>query len=239
MVLAVMGLCFGVDVLLLLGADRLRGGGAEPLGLVLGASLGAVYAGACLLPGGAFLGRPGWHWAAMGLSGTATFGLSLGGLGKTALYALLHLGAEGLAMGRSAEAIPAAVLCLLLLGEGPRQRQTVELCYGGRSLRLRALRDTGNTLRDPLTGERVLVVGAQAARLLTGLTRRQLEKPVETLASGVLPRLRLLPYRAVGVEGGMLLALRMEERLSGKSTLVAFAPAGLDGQVQALMGGMA
>ena len=91
----------------------------------------------------------------------------------------------------------------------------VRLTLGGRSVELTALRDTGNTLTDPVSGVPVLV--AEGARLLPllppgTLEPRELADPVdclEKLRDGPLAgRARLLPYRAVGVERGLLLALR-------------------------------
>jgi len=103
------------------------------------------------------------------------------------------------------------------------------------------LEDTGNCLRDPVTGASVLVVGAQAARLLTGLTQQQLRSPLTTL--GTIPGLRLIPYRTVGTGAGLLLAMRFQNVRIGSwqgSTLVAFAPEGLEmgHPYQALTGGL-
>ena len=95
---------------------------------------------------------------------------------------------------------------------------------------------------DPVTGKGVLVADAGSAETLLGLTKAQLADPVGTVASGILPGLRLIPYRAVGVAGGLLLAVRLEGvRIGNRSadTLVAFAPEGLDGTYRALIGGMA
>ena len=103
----------------------------------------------------------------------------------------------------------------------------VTLRREGQELKVLALRDTGNTLRDPITGEPVLVAGADVAQELLGLTAHQLAHPVETLARGAMPGLRLIPYRAVGQSGGMLLALRMKDAQVGKTrgdVVVAFAP---------------
>ena len=86
---------------------------------------------------------------------------------------------------------------------------------------------TGNCLRDPLTGEQVLVAGADVGERLLGLTEHQLRHPVETMASGVIAGLRLIPYRAVGQPGSMLLALRIPGARIGNAAanpMVAFAP---------------
>ena len=116
----------------------------------------------------------------------------------------------------------------------------MELNYGDQKVKLTALQDTGNTLRDPVTGNSVLVVAGTVAQRLLGLTESQLRNPVESV--GTVPGLRLISYRAVGQPGGMLLALRLPQVKIGKwqgSSLVAFAPDGLsvDGSYQALTGG--
>ena len=139
----------------------------------------------------------------------------------------------------------AAVLCLLC-GFGfqgvisSALYVPVELRYRDKHMNLTALHDTGNTLRDPITGRRVLVIGADAAGELTGLTREQLRRPVESI--GALPGLRLIPYRSVGTENGFLLALRLQDVKIGTwrgSSLVAFAPERLSSEdaYQALTGG--
>ena len=113
-----------------------------------------------------------------------------------------------------------------------------------------ALRDTGNTLQDPLTGRPVVVVEGELVKALLpelpGLDRQRLSHPVELMGelkeTGL--RFQLLPYRAVGVECGMLLALRargiaVDGRPLGR-LLVALSPTALDdgGGYQALIGGI-
>ena len=90
-----------------------------------------------------------------------------------------------------------------------------------------ALKDTGNTLRDPLTGEQILVAGADVGEKLLGLTSEQLRNPVQTVAGSKLRGLRLIPYHAVGQPGSMLLAVRFQNARIGNrcaQPLVAFAP---------------
>lgn len=113
----------------------------------------------------------------------------------------------------------------------------VELTYAGRTVTLTALRDTGNMLRDPITGEQVLIIGADAAQKLTGLTEAALRDPVGTM--GRLPGLRLIPYQTVG-NAGFLLALPMQSVKLGNqrvNTLVALSPRIFDHHYQALTGG--
>lgn len=95
------------------------------------------------------------------------------------------------------------------------QLLTVRLTGGGREKELTALRDTGNRLREPVSGGPVLVAHeAELYELLPEDKRRVFEEtaglsPTERylrLGSGF----RLVPYRAVGVKGGLLLAFKPE-----------------------------
>lgn len=101
---------------------------------------------------------------------------------------------------------------------------------------LTALVDTGNTLSDPLTGKQVAVVDAyRLAELFKqgeGPRREELSAPDHALGrlntGRWRGRFRLLPYRAVGVECGLLLAVRVDSLVvNGEdegSALVAFSP---------------
>ena len=96
---------------------------------------------------------------------------------------------------------------------------------------------------DPLTGERVWVADAGMGEKLLGLSASQLSTPTETLASGLAPGMRLIPYRTVGQQGAMMLATRIKEVKAGSwkgSALVAFAPErfGNGEGYQMLIGGM-
>ena len=70
----------------------------------------------------------------------------------------------------------------------------------------------------------------------------EIMEPVETVASGKVTGLRLIPYRAVGQASGMLLAIRLSRvTVDGveRSRIVAFSPNPLeDGRrFEALVGG--
>ena len=136
-------------------------------------------------------------------------------------------------------------LCIVAFGGrvGGREYVPVELTYGEKTVSIVALRDSGNTLRDPVSGEQVLVVSGEVAERLTGLTQDQLRAPLKTLMRRPVPGLRLIPYRAVGQAGDMLLAMRFDGVKIGnrtQSAVVAFAAEGLGrGDVyQALTGGV-
>lgn len=236
---------FMVDLLLLLGTNRLSGFPLSPGRCALAAALGGVYSGACFLRGFRFLGSTLWRLVSLTLIALIAFGWNRSALKRGGVFVLLSMALGGIAVsfgrGDFFALILAAglvwLLCRVAFGErvGGREYVPLELSYGDQTLSLIALRDSGNTLRDPITGEGVLVIGAEAARKLTGLTGEQLRSPLETLARCPLPGLRLIPYQAVGQGGSMLLALRFQQVKIGsrtQSALVAFAPQGLgEGQM--------
>lgn len=241
-----------VDLLLILGTNRLSG---FPPGLkraIPAAVLGGVYSGVCFLPGFRFLGNTFWRLVFLGLMGVIAFGFGKSAWKRCGIFVLLTmaLGGVALAVGNGGFWMPIAsaagvwILCRIGFGGGAGEREYIplEITYEGNTVHLTALRDTGNSLRDPITGEQVLIISADAAEKLTGLNSRQLRSPLETLSRQMVPGLRLIPYRAVGQSGGMLLAMRFQDVTVGKrraAAVVAFAPdrIGSNEGYQALTGG--
>lgn len=246
-------LYFMVDYLLFLGTNRLCG---YPPGwgrAAAAAALGAAHATACMLPQLSFLKGVAWRIVCLLIMVLVAFGINRGTLRRGSIFVLLSMALGGIAMGMEkpgvvSVVIAAVVLCgLCWIGFRERPGSTsyvpVTLSYAGKRVHLTALRDTGNTLRDPISGAPVLIVGADVAKSLTGLTHQQLQSPVQVLQQAKIPGLRLIPYRTVGQPTGMLLAIRINDVRVGEwkgSSLVAFAPEGLDKEdgYQALTGGM-
>lgn len=243
---------FLVDLLLLIAANRLCGYPLKVKNAALGAGLGAIYAGACMLPGFHFLGNVFWRLVILGLMSVVAFGWNASTLQRGAIFVFLSMALGGIALGLGNGGVIALVaaagaICVLCVvgfrgGAAAREYVTVRLSYGGVTRELTALKDTGNALKDPITGQSVLVVGADVAKQLLGLTQEQLLAPIETMAQTQIPGLRLIPYRSVGNANGMMLAVRMERVCVGKreiGNLVAFAPQMLGtGEFSALAGGV-
>ena len=244
---------FLVDYLLLLGTNRLSGFPTEGKRLALAAALGGLYSGACLLNRFRFLGNLLWRLVSLGGMAGIAFGWNRSTLKRCGVFILLSMALGGIAIAMGYSSIPGLVfsaggmwlLCRMAFGEGVGQREYVpiELTYGENSASLIALRDSGNTLRDPVTGEPVLVIAGEVAQKLTGLTQMQICNAMDTLACPPFPGLRLVPYRAVGQGSGMLLAMRFENVKIGsrcQRAIVAFAPEGLgrEQMYQALTGGV-
>ncbi len=127
----------------------------------------------------------------------------------------------------------------------------VKICISGKMQTLTALWDTGNGLRDPIGGAPVLVVEGGIIReslprgLRFLLESERLERPAETmeLLCRAAPELhpRLLPYHAVGVRSGLLLAIGTDWiEVAGRRYprgLVGLAPTELGTGYTALWGG--
>ena len=229
---------FVINVLLLSATGQFLGRSSRPIRLILGALIQTAFMGLSLLPDFSFLHYLIWRLCALLVASFFAFGFSVK---KFLLFSLLHLSLGGLS---GDEAVSATMLlgalgltfACLIVGRGNRF-VPVELSYGGRTVKLTALRDTGNTLCDPITGRQVLIISADAAEKLTGLSESVFHDPVG--AMGLLPGLRLIPYQTVG-NAGFLLALPIQNVKIGDkrgNTLVAFSPRIFDQHYQALTGG--
>lgn len=129
---------------------------------------------------------------------------------------------------------------------------SARLTLGERTAELTALVDTGNTLSDPATGRPVMVAEGDSVKELLPQDCRpgpeDLRDPagaVARLSAGSCKgRFHLLPYRAVGVDRGLLLALRVDRlELDGADQgplLVALSPTPVSdgGGYRALIGGV-
>ena len=245
----VMILNFIVTLLLLFGAGRIGGGPPTAVRAVFGALISGVYCGMCMTPEFSFLAGTLWQIVFLALILLIGFGISRCALRCGAVFCLLQLSLYGITTALEKGAvwvIPAGVAAVLVVSRfalgGKGDLVPVELQYQDKHLQFTALNDTGNTLKDPITGSPVLVVGSEIAGQLLGLTQQQLKKPAETMTTAKIPGLRLGPFRTIGQSGGLMLALRLKEVKIGSwkgSSLVAFAPEGLsrDGGFQGLSGG--
>ena len=254
-----------IDCFLLFAAGSICGERASWPRLILSSSLGGLYAAAGYLPGMGFLLSPVLRAAFGVLMSLAAFGGRRSLLRPTltlfALAAAFGGAAWVLAMftgGRPARPrvlIPALLGCCgvfsVVFRRAGRKGGTIALLTlvrGGRRVCLPAMADTGNSLTDPLTGSGVAVAGAEDLMpLFQGespnpavlVRERGAVAAFEALGDR---RFRLVPYSAVGVEDGLLLAFRPDEaRLDGKpkrSLLVAVSPNSVSdgGAYRALIG---
>ena len=265
-----------VNYLLLLSAACLAGAPLRRGRFLLAAALGGLYAAASFVPALAFLRTAGMKAVLLAVMALTAFGARRQTVKLALLFAAISAALAGAAMLaaqllrldplllpggvfyplRARAILFLAALCcglchLIFSRVTAHSGQLVPLTLriGTRTVPLTALLDTGNTLKDPLTGDSVLVVdGSIAAQLLSdaGLSTASLADPAGLFASlseqYPFCRFRLIPYRAVGTVSGLLLAVRCE--VSGKSgkpelKLVAFSPTPVSqtGEFDALIGG--
>lgn len=125
-----------------------------------------------------------------------------------------------------------------------------EVSVENRHASLIALCDTGNALLDPATGRPVLVVFAPRlkelwnAEIRTVMSEDAMRDPVRMLErlNGINQETRfsLVPYNAVGVRGGLLLAFRCDYAVIGgkryERLLIALSPTELGASFSALWG---
>lgn len=263
-----------VDYLLLVVSGNLTASPIRRRRILLAGALGGFYGVVCLLPGWAFFGNLLWRIVVAGLMCLVAFGPGKLILRQMVVLFLLTAAFSGVVLlltelfsapasfvGGSVY-YPVSTGALVLTAGGAygaitwalgRMRHQggdivpVTVALGKRTAELTALRDTGNTLRDPITGAGVLVVDwTVMKKLLPKIEIKCISEPqILMQALGLhYPNLRprLIPYKTIGVSHGMLVAIRPEEvKLSGKkeNLLVAFSPVAVSdgGGYQALVGG--
>ena len=246
----VMLLNFLVDFFLILGTNRISGHPPGAKRAAIAAGIGCVYAGICMIPPFFFLQSLFWRLMCLVQMSAVAFGRSRAALPRGILLVFLSMALGGVAIGLGKGgfwsiimgAIGVALLCVLGFTGPPGQQRfvPVSITHMGRTVNLMALVDTGNCLRDPISGSGVLVTDADSAFALLGLNRDQLSKPLETMSREKQLHLRLIPYRAVGQAGSMLLGVRAEQvEINGRKEerIVAFAPQQIGKTYQALTGG--
>lgn len=249
----VMGLNFIVDLLLLLGTNRLSGFPPAAMRCSAAAALGGGYGGMCLVPGFSFLGNTHWRIVFLVLIGLIAFGLNRSAWKRTGIFVLLTMAMGGLALSVGKAELPALVLsgaavwllCQIGFGGqvGGREYVQVTVTEGTNTVSVMALKDTGNRLCDPITGQQILILGPKEAEKLLELRQMDLQNPMQTMLDNPGRGFRLIPYRAVGQPGGLLLGKRFSSvKLGNRKTsgVIAFSPETIgSGDVyQALAGGL-
>lgn len=269
---------FILNFLLLLACGKLAGETIRKWRLALGALMGAVYAALPFFPHFGFLLHPVYKLSAALLMLLITFGNSRKLVRISAIFLALAcafcggiLAIDFLKGGYMKDGVVyssvdakglviSAMFCYGVLALFFK-RSAAHTVKGGqlvdvtlqvqeRTLTLTALRDSGNTLQDPVSGQQVLIIEAEPLLPLFpeawALTPELIENPIAAMEhlskQDGRVRFRLLPYRAVGVDCGMLLAARLDQVTIGekvyKNHLVALSPTPLTdgGNYKALLG---
>lgn len=269
---AVFVLNWVINALLLLAAARIRGAPVRRGRFWAAGALGAVYAVCCYLPGLAFFQSWPVKLLALALMLVAAFGVRRQTAGSGVVFLVLAICLCGVVYfvatvlmgvhvpigGIYPVTFPELLLTTALAYIGGRlvmektavrpteQLYPLRLTLGAATVQLQALHDTGNSLHDPVSGQCVTVISADALAQVLGrdavraLRHQDLQAAVQLLAPY---RPRLIPYRAVGVAGGLLVAIRCTRLQVGnhiqKNALIALSPTPVSdrGDYAALIGG--
>lgn len=264
---------FIANYLLLLGAGRIAGAMLKRWRIALGAAVGALYAAALFLPGCAWLGAWPYKLASGFLMPVAAywgerrlvrvtvcfFGASVALAG--AILAIEMLGGTALSLQNGVLYSSFDLRLLLLVfvacyfamslffrrvGESAR-RDVVPMVIdiSGQRVQLSALIDSGHSLSDPVSNRPVVVAegGMFSALLPAGADPSDPVEGVRICREAGMSGVRLIPYRAVGVECGLLMSLRADAVTVGGreagALLIALSPTPVDSAngYQALIGG--
>lgn len=263
---SLFALNMAIDYFLLLCSARVAGAELRRRRFLLAAALGGLYAVACVLPGMGFLSGGVMKLAAAGLISVAAYGgearllrcfvtfLAVSAAFGGAVFAFSMVSGSSvsglmyvpvsLRVLAVSFAICYAAVSLVFRRLGRRaEREIVPLTVSlaGREARLRALRDTGNSLTDPAGGRRVAVAEADALSPLFppgSLRLLPLSDPAALCRSlsslpGLTGRVTLVPFSSIGSPHGLLAAIRPDSVLSDSgeslSILVAITPQSLGG----------
>lgn len=260
-----------IDYFLLLCSARAAGAVLRRWRLALAALLGGAWAVACVLPGMGFLTyapmklvpavfmaliafggeRRLWRCLVIFLAVSAAFGGAVWAAsmlaGADAYGGQVYVPVSMRVLVLSFALCYAAVsLVFRRIGKrAEREILPLVVTLGGKSVALRALRDTGNGLSDPVSGRSAAVAELEALRpLLPGLAPGVTDPAALCGALAALPylagRVSLLPYSALGTGYGLIAALRPDSaEVSGcrEDILIGLSPAPLsrDGDYDAII----
>lgn len=255
------------DYLLLLTGARVSGAVLHRWRIALASALGAAYAVASVVPEWGILANPiakialgvgmclisygserrfwrctGVFFAVSSLFGGAVWasGMLAGG-GSSGHVVPVSMRTLVLSF-----AVCYAAVSLLFRGAAAKRARRIvrlEVSACGNGVSLRALVDTGSSLRDPLSGRAVIV--ADARSLAPVLGRVDLSAGAASAAEelsalpGLAGRVSLVPYRAVGTASGLLAAIRPDAVTADGEALDALVALGevRDGDYEALVPG--
>lgn len=266
------------DYFLLLITARLAGISMKRVKYLAASVLGGAYAMAVFLPGGAFLAAPAVKVCAGILMALIAFGnerrlfrLTLLLFAVSCAFAGGVLGL-GLLLGEIplmggilytnvntkvlAAAFGAGYLLVVLVFHASAQHKVagtlipVQINHQGKCAKMTALWDTGNRLKNPISGDSILLVSPdQLYGLIPNCVRRILEQELHRpmLAMEKISLLepylcpQLVPYHAVGTSSGLLLSIRLDSAKIGgirhRGIRVALSPTEFGHEYAALWGG--
>ena len=238
-----------VVYLLLMCSAKLYGGKCCHFRIFIASLAAAVHSGAIVSGGLPYIDRYAVRIIVLIASASFVFGYHKKGILKTLVFLIMYIALGGTLssnylvydLQRLVGTVIIALMCLYFrcVGTGLRSYAHVKIRYRGRSVSVDALRDTGNDLKDILSGAPVLVIGPDAASRLTGLDLEELASPLETMERRPMDGLRLIPFSSVGNSHGLMLGIRPDDATvdgTEKELVIAMASEGM-GMYEALIGG--
>ena len=124
-----------------------------------------------------------------------------------------------------AAAVGYAASGILLCGDAKhgalhRETETLTIRFSTRQTAVRVLHDTGNDLTEPVSGKPVVVLERKTAECLldTKLPFGSASAQLTALPENLAARCGLLPFHAVGTDGGLLLYFRPDSVLRADGT---------------------
>ena len=233
-----------LDYLLLLSAARLAGIPLRRVRLLLCAAAGGLYASAVFFPHCGWLAHPAARLLSGVLMAWAAFAgeprrrklillffLLAGALAGVVLALGLASGSPNVLFSRIyyadiswpvllLSAVGFYLLLHLVFRQGARhgggELMDVTVSIAGKQSSVRVLYDTGNTLRNPVNAQPVLVLERRVLQDFWTKDERRImsdnvpaeEKMARLYRQGTQHHFSLLPFRSVGTAGGLLLAVR-------------------------------
>lgn len=219
-----------VNYMLLRGTARLLRRPIQIIPCVFAGALSVIYTWFCFknqFTGGVvFL----VHCIFLVLCALIGFGVKKGCWSLSIVYVALNLSLGGISFGtKGLLSFAIGTIGILILSFCSNrfndQYARVELIQDGKTLKMLALRDSGNMLLDPATGKAVLVVDAYISQQLTGLSVEQLRCPVESV--NLNNGFHLIPYRTISERGRFLLGKTIDKVvIDGYETavIIGFSP---------------
>ena len=224
---SLFGLNLLIDYCLVLASARVCGVVLRRWRYALAALIGALYAALMVLPGCGWLANGamklalGAAMALIAFGGEAVYAAGMLAGVPPGSGALVTVSGRVLALSFAACYAAVSLVFRRRAKAADREVRTVTVTLAGRSVTLKALRDSGNDLHDPVSGLPAAVVERAAVLPLFPALHVLPDDAVQTLeALSALPectgRVVLLPYRAVGVAGALLPAFRPDSvRIDG------------------------
>lgn len=263
-----------IDSLMFLLAAKLCGFCARPWRCFLAGAVGGIYAVCTLFPKVAFLSSGVWKLIFYLIMAIIAYGFRKNALRPAFLAFACHFALAGFlflfmnqlpleaGIGRNGILYPIGTRILLLLAgsfylaaallaagtmrHGENEFYSVMLRANGRCVRVKALLDTGHSLREPISGKAVVVLDLAVGECLFNIPLSSARLTDAAASYNTLVKehpeysFRLIPYKAVGISAGILIGAACKIRIGKREEQIfaAISPHSISdgGAYEALIG---